>query len=60
MAEVGMDIWRLSSPTTLLKQGHPGLVAQTAFEDLQEWRLHNHPGQPVPALRHPHSTKRSR
>ena len=56
MAEVGRDLWRSSGPTPLLKQGHPEPVAQD-HEYLQGWRLHNHLGQPVPVLGHPHSEK---
>ena len=43
---------------------HPGSsragaqdCVQTAFDYLQEWRLHNLSGQLVPVLRHPHSEK---
>lgn len=39
----------------LLKHGHSEQIAQVAFEDLQEWRLHNLSGQPVPVLHHMHS-----
>ena len=48
-----------SGPTFLLKQGHSEPLAQdraqTAFEYLQGWRLHNLSGQPVPGLGHRHS-----
>ena len=61
MVEVGSDLWRSSGPTPLLEQGHVEQVAQAcvhmAFKYLQEWRLHNLPGQPVPVLGHPHSEK---
>jgi len=61
LAEVGRDFWRLSGPTTLLKQGHPEQVAQdriqAAFEYLQGWRLHHLSGHPVPGLSHHHSVK---
>uniref|UniRef100_A0A8B9Q4U4 Transmembrane protein 19 n=1 Tax=Apteryx owenii TaxID=8824 RepID=A0A8B9Q4U4_APTOW len=57
--EFGRDLWRSSSPTLLLKQGHLEHVAQdpvqVGFEYLQGWRLHNLSGQPVPVLCHPHS-----
>lgn len=47
-----------SSPTPLLKQGHPEQIAQdhvqTAFDYLQEWRLHSLRGQPAPLLSHPY------
>ncbi|KAK4810494.1 hypothetical protein QYF61_004274, partial [Mycteria americana] len=53
MVEVGRDLWRSSGPTPLCQQGHLEPVAQdhvqTAFEHLQGGRLHNLPGQPVPA-----------
>lgn len=59
MVEVGRDLWRLSSPTPLLKQGHSEPAAQehaqTTLESPQGQRLHNLHGQPVPALDHPHS-----
>ena len=54
---VGRDLWGSSSPTPLLKQGHPQQaaqdLAQTGHEYLQRRRLHSLPGQPVPGLRHP-------
>ena len=57
MVGVGKDLWRSSSPTPLLKQGHLEQAAQdcvqAGFEYLQRRRLHNLPGQPVPVLRHP-------
>jgi len=59
--KVGRELWRSSSPTPLLKQGHLQPVSQdhdqTAFEYLQGWRLHQLPGQPVPVLGHPHNEK---
>jgi len=61
MVEVGRVFWRSSGPRALLKQIHLGLVAhnhtQTDFEDLQEERLHNITGQPVPLLGHPQTKK---
>uniref|UniRef100_A0A8B9P213 CUB and sushi domain-containing protein 3 n=1 Tax=Apteryx owenii TaxID=8824 RepID=A0A8B9P213_APTOW len=61
MVEVGRDLWRSSSPTPLLKQGHLEHVAQdciqAGFEYLQRRRLHHLSGQPVPVLCHPHSEK---
>jgi len=54
---VGRDHCGSSSPTLLLKQGHPQQAAQdlvqVGLEYLQRRRLHNLPGQPVPGLRHP-------
>lgn len=45
----------------LLKQSHSDPVAQdhvqTAFGDLQEWRLHSLHGLPVSLLGHPHIEK---
>jgi len=53
------NLWRLSGPKPLLKQGHLQPVVQDCiqitFDYLQGWRLHNLPGQPVPLLSHPHS-----
>uniref|UniRef100_A0A8B9PTS4 Tectonin beta-propeller repeat containing 2 n=1 Tax=Apteryx owenii TaxID=8824 RepID=A0A8B9PTS4_APTOW len=61
IAEVGRDLWRSSSPTPLLKQGHLEHIVQdriqACFEYLQRRRLHNLSGQPVPVLCHPHSEK---
>ena len=60
MAEVGRDLCRSSAPTSLLRQGHPEPVAQDhlqTFKYIQERRLHNLSGQPVPLLGHPHSEK---
>jgi len=51
------DLWRSSCPASLLKQGHLELVVQTVFEYSQTWRLHTLPGQPIPVLSHPRSTK---
>jgi len=52
MVGVARDLWRSSSPTTLLKQFHLEQVAQdlvqVGFEYLQRRRLHNPSGQPVP------------
>jgi len=43
----------------MIMQVHLDMVAQDhiqmAFEDLQGWRLHDLPGQPVPVLSHAHS-----
>ena len=54
---VGRDLCGSSSPTPLPKQGHLQQAAQdlvqAGLEYLQRSRLHNLPGQPVPALRHP-------
>jgi len=59
--EVGRDLWRWSSPTTLPNQSHLELVAQdyvqTAFEYLQGGTLQHLSGQPVPVFSHPHSKK---
>jgi len=60
LVEYGRDIWKSSGPNPFLKQGHLEPAAQDhvlAFEYLQGWRLHNHPGQPVLVLRHRHSEK---
>lgn len=50
MIEVGMDFWRSSGPSLLLKQDHLEMVAQdqvhVAFKYLQEQRLHVLPEQP--------------
>jgi len=57
MVGVGRDLCGSSSPTLLMKQGHLQQAAQdlvqVGLEYLQRRRLHNLPGQPVPALRHP-------
>jgi len=57
MVGVGRDLCGSSSPTALLKQGHPEQAAedlvQAGLEYLQRRRLHNLPGQPVPVLHHP-------
>lgn len=57
IVELGRDLWRASSSTSLLKQGSLQHItqncAQTAFEYLH--RIHQLSGQPVPVLRHPHS-----
>jgi len=49
-----MDLWGLSSPTPLLKQGHLEQAAQdhiqVGFERLQQRRHHNPFGQPVPVF----------
>lgn len=50
VAEVGRDLWRSSAPTSE-QQGH----VQSAPEYLQEQRLHNLSGQPVPVFDHLHS-----
>ena len=54
---VGRDLCGSSSPTLLLKQGHPQQAAQdlvqAGLEYLQRRRLHSLPGQPGPGLRHP-------
>ena len=59
MVGFGRDLCGSSGPTTLPKQGHPEQVAQdliqAGLEYLQRRRLHNLPGQPVPALCHPQS-----
>lgn len=61
--EAGRDHWGSSSPTSLLKQGHPGHITQdclqTALEHLQGKRLHNLSRQPISVLSHPHSKKSS-
>ena len=61
MAEGGRDLWRLSHPTPLLKQGHLEPIAcdliQKASECLQGGGFHHFPGQPVPVLGHSHSKK---
>jgi len=47
MVEIGMDLWRTSSPTPLLRKGHLEPIAQghvqTTFEHLRGGRLHNLP-----------------
>ena len=52
---------RSSSSTPQLKQGQLEQVAsdrvQLDFEYLKGWRLHNHSGQPLPVVGHPHSKK---
>ena len=59
MEWVGRDLWRSSSPNSLLEQDHLEQVAQdgiqAGFEYLQRRRLHNLSGQPVPVLGHPQS-----
>ena len=55
---VGRDLCGSSSPTLMLKQGHPEQGAQDLVQAGLEYlqrrrRLHNLPGQPVPVLRHP-------
>lgn len=63
-AEVVRDLWRLLSPTHLLKGGSirhtcKGLCALLDFEHLQGWRIHKFSGQPVPVFDHLHSKKKS-
>ena len=57
MAGFGKDLSGSSSPTPLVKQGNLKQVAQdcvqAGLEYLQRRRIHNFPGQPVPALHHP-------
>jgi len=57
MVGVGRDLCGSSSPTPLLKQGHPEQaaedLAQAGLEYLQRRRPHSLPGQPVPVLHHP-------
>jgi len=57
MVGVGRDLCGSSSPFPLTKHGHLQQVAQdlvqAGLEYLQRRRLHNHPGQPAPVLRHP-------
>jgi len=57
MLRCGRDLCGSSSPTPLLKQGHPERAAQdlvqAGLEYLQRRRLHKLPRQPVPGLRHP-------
>jgi len=59
MVGPGRDLWRSSSPTPLLKQGHLEQAAKVLFqvglEYLQRRRLNNPSGQPVPGLCHPQS-----
>jgi len=54
MVRVGRDLCGSSSPTPLLKQGHPEQAAQdrvqAGLEYLQRRRLYSLPGQPVPML----------
>ena len=49
-------LW-VTQPNSLLKQGHLQQDAQhrvqAGLEYLQRRRLHSHPGQPGPGLRHP-------
>lgn len=58
MVEVVRELWTLSGPTTLLKEGHLQPVAQdcirAASESLQGWRLHVLSRQPEPVLNHSH------
>jgi len=57
MFGVGRDLCGSSSPTPLLKQGHPEQaeqdLVQVGLEYLQRRRLHHLPGQPGPGLCHP-------
>jgi len=57
--EIGKDLWTLSGPTTMLKQGHLEPTAQdciqAAFQYLQGWRLHKLSGQLMPVLGHSHN-----
>lgn len=57
MVGVGRYLQRLSGPSLLHKHGHLEQVARDhalmAFKNLQEKRLHNLSGQPLPVLRHP-------
>jgi len=57
MLGVGRDLCGTSSPTLLLKQGHPEQAAQdlvqAGLEYLQRRRLHSPSGQPGPGLRQP-------
>ena len=59
MVGVGRDLCGSSGPTPLPKQHHLEQAAQgciqTEFEYLQEMRLHNPSGQPLPLLHHPQS-----
>lgn len=61
MVEVVRNLWELSGPILVLKQGHLAMVAQDyvqmAFGDLQREILHNISGEAVPVLCHLHSTK---
>ena len=54
---VGRDLCWSTSPTPLLKQGHPEQAAQdlvqVGLEYIQRRRLHNLPGKPVAGLCHP-------
>jgi len=56
MLRVGRDLCGPSSPTLLPQQGHLQQAAQNlvkaGLEYLQRRRLHSHPGQPGPGLRH--------
>ena len=56
MVEVGRDLWRSSSPISLLKQDLLERITQgyvqVAFEYLQGMRLHSLSGQPVLVLCH--------
>lgn len=57
MAEVGRHVWRLSSPSLLVKQGQLEQVAQgsvqSGFQYLQGLRLHSLSVQPAPEFNHP-------
>lgn len=59
LVEIGRDLWRVSGPTPLLKQGHTEQDAQdhvqAVSEYLQAWRRYSLSGQPVPLLSHLHS-----
>jgi len=59
MLGVERDLYGLSSPTPLPKQGHLEQAAQdlvqAGLECLQRRRIHSLSGQPVPVLRHPQS-----
>jgi len=52
MVGVGRDLWRLSSTTLVLNQGHLEQATQdcvqVGFEYVQGRRCHNSSGQPVP------------
>ena len=57
MVGVGRDLCGSSSPTLLLKQGHPEQAVQDLVQvglvESPSLEIFNFPGQPVPGLHHP-------
>lgn len=56
MVEVGIDLWRSSGPTHLLKQGHLEMLAQDPLQTDSEY-LHNLSGKSLTVLSHPPNPK---